>query len=94
MGMSTHVQGFRPPDEKWKKMKAVWDACVAAELEIPADVEEFFNFGDGPDDAGVVIDVEELPACSEYQCDGGSGFEVDLTKLPKDITILRFYNSW
>ena len=34
------------------------------------------------------------PAISAYQDDSGSGYDVDLTKLPKEITILRFWNSW
>ena len=24
----------------------------------------------------------------------GNGFEVELSKLPKDVKFLRFYNSW
>jgi hypothetical protein len=47
MGMSTHVVGFKPPDEKWRKMKAVWDACEAAGTDPPAAVSKFFE-GDVP----------------------------------------------
>ena len=42
MGMSTHLVGIVPPDDDWKKMKAVWDACDNADVDIPKDVSEFF----------------------------------------------------
>lgn len=30
MSMSLNVMGFKPPDEKWKQMKAAYEACCAA----------------------------------------------------------------
>lgn len=27
MSMSTNVYGIKPPDERWKMMKKVWDTC-------------------------------------------------------------------
>lgn len=93
MGMSTHLLGFKPPNEKWKKMKAIYDACHAADMDVPKEVDNFFGF-DTPDDAGVEVDIEEHDCCQEYNEDGSEGFEIDVSKLPKDVTILRFYNSW
>lgn len=58
MGMSTHVVGFIPPDEKWQKMKAVWDACRAAGVEVPEDVCDFFEGGE-PDPAGVEVMLKD-----------------------------------
>lgn len=94
MSMSTHVKGFKPPDEKWKKMKAVWDACDKAKVDPPKDVLEFFG-GETPDEAGVEVDLEEEKCCKEWDdSDMQSGFEIDVTKLPKDVTLIRFYNSY
>ncbi len=93
MGMSTHVKGFRPPDEKWKKMKAAWDACEAAGTAIPKEVLEFFDH-EPPDSAGVEIELEEEECCAEYRDDCRDGFEIDVTKLPKGLTLIRFYNSY
>jgi hypothetical protein len=96
--MSTHVVGIKPPDEKWRQMKAVYDACIEAEVEIPEEVREFFEH-DTPDDAGVVIDLDDdyapSPAVSKWS-DGKerSGFEVKLEELPEGIKIIRFYNAW
>ena len=52
MGLSTYVQAFRPPDAKWKKMKQAYDACEAAVVPVPEEVDDFFN-NEPPDPAGV-----------------------------------------
>lgn len=58
MSMSTHVVGIVPPDDDWKKMKQVYDACVAANIDVPDNVWDFFN-NEEPDDAGVLIDLSK-----------------------------------
>lgn len=89
MGMGTSVVGIRPPDEKWRKMKAIYDACTAAGIEVPQEVDNFFD-GGAPDAAGVVVDV----SAERWASDDAEGLEVDVTALPKDVTRIRFYNSW
>lgn len=93
MGMSTHVIGIKPPDEKWKKMKAIWDACSAAGIEPPGEVVSFFDYT-APDPLGVEVAIEKSRSVKEYTDDMRSGFEVDLKALPEDVTVLRFWNSW
>jgi hypothetical protein len=43
MSMSMHVIGFVPPDGTWAQMKAIWDACQAAGVSLPDEVEDFFG---------------------------------------------------
>ena len=96
MGMSTTVLGFKPPDAKWHKMKAVYDACKAAEIDPPIDIKLYFNY-DKPDGAGVVIEQEDLEECNairKYNAESSTGYEVIIDNLPKDVKIVRFYNSW
>lgn len=93
MGVSTHVIGFRPPDEKFRRMKSAFDACVEAGVEPPVEVQAFFNY-ESPDEAGVEVEIHECVAVKVWNDSYRSGFEVDVTKLPKDVTVLRFYNSW
>lgn len=96
MSMSTHVVGFKPPDAKWKKMKEVYTACINAGLAPPDEVMEFFNHSE-PDEKGVEISEEELErvdCLQEWTGDGQDGFEIRIDKLPKDIKIIRFYNSY
>lgn len=93
MSMSTHIVGFRPPDSKWKQMRAVWDACDQAGVPVPDEVTQFFN-GEPPDINGIEVDLK----CHEACCGGGDrdriGYTIDLEKLPPNITKIRFYNAW
>lgn len=91
MGMSTHVTGFRPADEKWKRMKDIYDLCEQQKIEIPAEVVKFFGY-DRPDSSGVEVKLND--ALSEFEDDYRSGYEVRVDKLPKDISVIRFWNSW
>lgn len=95
MGMSTHVVGFRPPDAKFKKFAAIWKQCEEAGISPPKEVDSFFE-SVPPDPKGVEIDLDGMKngPVSAWRNDSCDGYEVDLTKLPKDVTVLRFYNSW
>ncbi len=93
MSMSTHVVGIKPPDEKWKAMKRIWDACQAAGIDPPAEVDKFFN-GEDPDQSGVVVDLDKHPCAKEYNAEMQNGIEIDLRKVPGDVAVIRFVNSY
>ena len=99
MGMSTHVVAIRPPDDKWLKMKEAYESCRTAGVEPPKKVLDFFE-GEEPDPAGVEVGSaglrdDRMPRwVSQLKVECMDGFEVDVTKLPKDVTIVRFYNSY
>ena len=42
----------------------------------------------------IEVDIEDTPCCEELNEEGRQGYRIDLTKLPKGVKILRFYNSW
>lgn len=93
MGMSTNIEAIRPPDEKWKKMKAIFDSCKNANIDPPDEIWDFFN-GEPPSDLGVVIEIENTDAVEKVSEDMRDGFIVDLTELPKDVKYIKFYNSY
>lgn len=95
MGMSTYVVGIKPADEKFKKMKSIYDLCEEQGIDIPDEVEDFFD-GERPDEKGVTIYLSETDGVYEYRNGeyAQEGYEVQIDKLPKDIKILRFINSW
>lgn len=96
MSMSTYVIGVVPPDDDWKKMKAAYDACIEADIEVPESVMNFFG-GDEPDDAGVIINLSSkqyVAVCREWRDESGEGYELDVADIPKNVKTLRFYNSW
>jgi hypothetical protein len=92
MGMSTRVMGFRPPDEKWKKMKAVYDACIKACVEIPDEVWNFFECRH-PDDDGIEVEFED-GVVEHKVVDTTVVYEVTLANVPDNVTVIRFENSW
>jgi hypothetical protein len=97
MSMSTHIIGFVPPDEEWKKMKAVYDACVEAGVDLPRGVEKYFD-GTEPQEEGKEIDLTEDNynglIVEPWEGDCCSGYQIELKKLPKNVKIIRFYNSY
>lgn len=100
MSRSFTVQGIRPPDAKWRQMKAVWDACKVANVAAPEEVQEFFG-DENPDEKGVVVDLtpggyrkKVVPGVEEYHDDCHFGYEVDLEKLTAHdptIKIVRIF---
>lgn len=93
MSMSTSIVGFVPPDDKFKAMKAVWDVCSKANVEIPEEVSDFFQ-DETPNDNGVSIDLEDHECVKEISEESVNGFEVDISMLPKDVKIIRFSNCY
>jgi len=97
MSFSVIVEGVTPPNAKWKKMKAAWDACEAAGVNPPKEVSEFFGDND-PDPDGVVHEL----ASGRNGCEWSSSHEaaeaseseeagvlIELSKLPKGVTKIR-----
>lgn len=94
MGMSTSVVGIKPPDAQFKKMLKAYKACEEAGIGIPSNISDYFN-NEEPNELGVEVDESDLgEAIKKYGGDGQSGYDVHLDKLPKDVKIIRFFNSW
>ena len=93
MSMTTSVYGIKPPDKRFREMYAIFKACDDASITAPSAVWKYFN-EERPDEAGVLLPLEKTPAVSPYKEEMQEGFEVDLTKLDKDIKIIRFVNSY
>jgi len=101
MSLSYFVQGIRPKDELYDRMRAALLACEAVGAPVPDCVTNYF-MGQGvdtdppPDPAGVVVYVGS--ACggpiwgdgvSRYESEHYSGLEIDLRELDPTIKILR-----
>jgi len=95
MGISTRVVGFVPPDEKFKQMKEIFDACDKAGINPPDEVWKFFNY-DRPCDAGVEVDIENYVE-KVWPWRQTDGFQIDLERLAKEMPHVKtvlFYNSY
>lgn len=90
--MSTHVVGIRPRDEKYVDMVCIWAACKKRNIEVPEDVRTYFN-DEPPSDKGVIVELFK-ESVTKYTDDYRNGLDVDLSNLPPDVKVLRFYNSY
>lgn len=94
MSMSTHIIAFFKPKEKWKKYKAIWDACNEAGVEPPDEVSKYFDYEDPKFDRGIRDDLTKHECCMEWNKEMESGYEIDVSKLPANVTHIRFFNSY
>jgi hypothetical protein len=90
--MSTHIYGIKPADQKFADMKLVWDTCEKMGISPPQEVWEFFG-KEEPDPAGVIT---ELPAecITPIEEEFREGCYIDIRKLPLDVKIIKFVNSY
>ena len=98
MSMGSNVYGVRDLDGKFAKMAKVKKACEEAAVEYPKEVREFFG------KHGVHEPLEHLQkemeqiditsAVTRSSADSQDMFDVDLSKLPKDVKAIRFVNSY
>ena len=88
-----HIEATGEPGDKHQKMYEVWLSCRAADIDVPNEVDKYFQW-DTPNPNGLKVDIEEHECCTEINEDSCMGFDVDLRKLPEGITHIRFYNSY
>jgi len=89
MGMTTNIVAF-PPNDRWRRMQAIWEACEAAGVAVPDEVDIFFG-GESPDPLGAEVDID--CAIEKWHDDSAEGYQIDIAKLPNDIQFIRFYIS-
>ena len=89
MSMSTFVRGIVPTDEKYKKMRQIYDLCIEQGIDLPKEVDEFFD-GEEPCEEGMEIDIPH----EEYENDMTMGIIVKVKDIPENVTMIKFYNSW
>lgn len=92
--MSTYVKGYKPPNEKWHAYKVIWDTCKAQKVEPPKEVSDFFDWT-APGDNGMQVDINEaIIHGAKPEHDMQEVIDIDITKLPADVTVIRFINSY
>lgn len=79
------VEALRPPDDRFRQMKAVWDACKKAKTDTPDEVDEFFNY-EPPDSLGTAEELKHQILESEWEL----GFQVAVKDIPAWATHIRF----
>ena len=88
MSMSTNIIGFRTDQDK------VLNACIEAGIKkLPDETAAYFG-SEYPEEylAEEVLKVE-IPK-EAWSEDMRSGYEIEVSKIPVGVEIIRFYNSW
>lgn len=82
------VVGLSFPDDTWRKMRAVYDACEDAGLSVPSKVLEYFDYKE-PNERGLEINLTVSDAVREDMVETREVVEIELSKIPANITVLR-----
>lgn len=92
MSMSTYIQGLKPKTEEYEKKLNIYKSCKELNISIPKEIMDFFD-GEVCEE-GIITEIPK-EAIREYADDYcREFFEVDLTKLSKYVTRIRFVNSY
>ena len=89
MGVCCFARGLIEPTEDYKKKYAAFKACEEAGIEVPQQLWEYFN-NDIPYKDGVSTKI----SYERKTDDGGVIYEVDVSKLPPQVTKVQFIVSW
>jgi len=87
MSISLCVSGITPPDTEYYKMKAIWDSCTIAGIDIPEKVVEFFDYRE-PDEKGVMFELDDT-VISAISDNHEHGYDIELSKINKNIRFIR-----
>lgn len=83
MSLSLFVLGIVPPDEKFKKMKQIYDLCIETNIYPPREVEEFFD-DQTPNEMGIEVSLV-ADVCNDCE------IIIDVQKIPKNVRFIKAY---
>ena len=99
MDVVTVIVGLIPADAQYKKMLKVFDACKAAGIECPDEINAFFKLDEHRDDYqppldGMEISLDNIPGLlmkegDENECEDGANYDIDISKLPANVKKIR-----
>lgn len=100
MSMSMHVTAFRDMDGEFKRMLEIKNFCASHDVSYPKEVTDYFGDSLSPldSDTSLYEDFAEIDLDSKLRRwdddDCRSGYEIDVSDIPSEAKILRFYVSY
>lgn len=98
MSMSHYVKGVRDLDAKFTDMIQLKLACEKAKIPYPPELKEYFDgeVGESEDYLRTAMEEMDLPdeAVKQLDLEYNDGYEVDISKLPKECKAIRFEISY
>lgn len=95
MDVSLCIIGFSSKENSiYKKHAAVLQACISAEIkELPEETALYF--GSSFPELCLLNDFLEIEIpMTEYNNMQESGYEIKISDIPRDVDIIRIYNSY
>lgn len=89
MSMSSYVRAVIEPNEQYRKMYAVYEACEDAGIDPPDEVTDFFH-GEVPNPDGMEVMMRSHHSVS----DSRDFYDVYVKELPEGTSVIRFVNSY
>lgn len=95
MSMSTHIVAYIPDtDPEYIKHKKIFELCIESDVSLPVETEAYFpNDIDDPEEK-LEINLVEGEHYKNWRDESREGFEIELSKLPKSVTKIRFFNAY
>lgn len=84
------------PDDKYHNMVAAYKACEAAGVEVPDEIQDYFNYehpDQNPPGTPILLNYHKSKCLTDYCTDNRNGYTLDLSKLPAHVRYLQIYLS-
>jgi len=101
MSMSTNILFFKDMAASEQDLLDIKKMCDAKGISYPKEVSDFILSQDDIHPNRSLVGLKDKDnanmikyCCERWKHDMQDGYEVDLKKLPKEITLIRFYNGW
>lgn len=88
MSVTVSMTAIRPPDETWKKHAAVWAACEAAGVEVPAETCKFFDY-EKPHPDGVTLSLGSMTHPKGAAVQVEQAVQIHLDQLPDGVRLVE-----
>jgi antitoxin component HigA of HigAB toxin-antitoxin module len=94
MGMSTSVVFLRSKDnDQYQKMLRVAQTCTEAGVELPEEVDNYFD-GEFEYNPEGPLEMNAEKVATEYHAEMQEGYEIKVSDIPDGVDVIRFYNSY
>lgn len=90
MSVNVYFRGIKAPTEEYRKKVAAYKALKDAGLDIPEELQEYFDYEE-PDESGQTVEIEEAEE-GDVMEDGE--VTIDLAKLPPGVTHIKAILSY
>ena len=96
--MSTHIIAFIPDtDPTFQKHLSVYNVCREAGVSLPKETADYFGSNQpysGLPEEKLEFKLEKGVHYKNFSQNMCQGFEIEIDKLPKEVTKIRFFNSY